>query len=122
MGRAFPAVRRAARPALLVLGQPGREIARIAAERGGGNRQPRNRLAAIEKEQRTRRMRDLCRALRVEDRAEHVRNVREGDDAMFLCDHPLGRVEIDAGALARGTTVALGAPRRAAGVNLLDCI
>ena len=41
------------------------------------------------------RMRDLGGALRVEDRAEHVRHMREGDDAMLFGQHRLRRVEVD---------------------------
>ena len=63
--------------------------------RGDVDRQARHRLAAVEQQQRALRMRDLGRALRVEDRAEHVRHMGEGDDAMLFGEHRLGRVEVD---------------------------
>ena len=68
----------------------------IAADRGDIDGQARHRLASVEQQQRALRMRDLGGPLRVEDRAEHVRNMRERDDAMLLGDHRLGGVEIDA--------------------------
>ena len=40
-------------------------------------------------------MRDLGGALRVEDRAEHVRDMREGDDAVLVGEHSFGSVEVD---------------------------
>ena len=52
-------------------------------------------LAAVEQQQRALGMRDVGRALCVEDRAEHVRYVREGDDAMLLGEHCFRRVEVD---------------------------
>ena len=40
-------------------------------------------------------MGDLSSALRVEDRAEHVRHMSEGDDAMLFGKHLLRCVEVD---------------------------
>ena len=40
-------------------------------------------------------MRDVGGAPGVEDRAEHVRDMGEGDDAMLVADHRLGGVEVD---------------------------
>jgi hypothetical protein len=39
-------------------------------------------------------VRDIRRALRIEDASEHVRDVGEGDDAMVASQHPLGRIEV----------------------------
>ena len=60
------------------------------------DRQARHRLAAVEQQQRALRMRDFGRALGVQHRAKHVRDVREGDDPMLLGQHRFGRVEVDA--------------------------
>ena len=73
-----------------------RQSIEIATDRGDIDRDPRRRLAAVEQQQRTFRMRDFRRAPGVEDRAEHVRDMGEGDDAMVVGNHRLGGVQIDA--------------------------
>ena len=40
-------------------------------------------------------MRNLGSAPGVEDRAQDVRHMRKGDDAMLVGNHPFGHVEID---------------------------
>ena len=77
----------------------------IAADRGDIDRQARHRLAAVEQQQRALRMGDVGGALGVEDRAEHVRDMGEGDDAVLVADHRFGGVEVDpAVARSAGTT------------------
>src|SRR3546814_1219493 len=65
----------------------------VAADLGDIDRKAGDRLASVEEQHRALRMRDLRRPLRVEDGAEHVRDVREGDDAMLVRQHPFGRIE-----------------------------
>ena len=71
------------------------ESVEVGADGGDVDRQARHRLAAVEQQQRALRMRDVRGAPGVEDRAEHVRDMGEGDDAMLVGEHRLGRVEVD---------------------------
>ncbi len=97
------------------------ECIEVGADSGDVDGQPRDRLAAVEQQQRALRMRDVGRALRIENRAEHVRDVREGDDAMLLGQHRFGGVEVDlpvAGQRDRVDLVAGELPRHDVAVML----
>ena len=52
-------------------------------------------LTAVEQQLGAYLVRDVRRALRIEDRAEHVRHMGQRDDRMFLARDSLGGIEVD---------------------------
>ena len=77
------------------------EDVEIAIDRGDIDRQARRRLAAVEQQFRADLVRDRGGARRIEDRAEHVRDMGEGDHGMLFVGQLLGRVEVDPAVLGQ---------------------
>ena len=71
------------------------EDVEIAVDRGDIDLDARRRLAAVEQKFGADRVGQIGGAARVEDRAEHVRDMGEGDDRVALGEHRFGGVEVD---------------------------